>query len=67
MDLPQPVDLEDPSIPDGWCNFWRQDDWSSTAYFYLDKPENGLPEIAPVEERTKDLVEDLDGRKRADE
>ncbi|MFI5385109.1 MAG: glycoside hydrolase family 172 protein [Fimbriimonadales bacterium] len=23
---------------DGWCNFWRQDDWSATAYFYLDSP-----------------------------
>ncbi len=21
-----------------WCNFWRQDDWSGTAYFYLDSP-----------------------------
>jgi hypothetical protein len=23
---------------DGWCNFWREDDWSATAYFYLDSP-----------------------------
>ena len=51
LDLPQPLDLKDPSIPDGWCNFWRQDDWSSTAYFYLDKPVNELPPLTPVEAR----------------
>jgi Protein of unknown function (DUF2961) len=36
MDLPQPVDLA--TQPEGWCNFWRQDHWSATAYFYLDRP-----------------------------
>ena len=29
----------------------RHDDWSSCVYFYLDKPENGLPSLASVEER----------------
>jgi hypothetical protein len=38
MDLPQPIDLASEEIPTGWCNFWRQDDWSSTAYYYLDQP-----------------------------
>jgi len=38
MVLPQPVDLESPDLPDGWCNFWREDDWSGTAYYYLDTP-----------------------------
>jgi len=37
--------------------FEREDDCSSCAYFYLDRPENGLPELAPVEERTADLLE----------
>ncbi|MFO7958627.1 MAG: glycoside hydrolase family 172 protein [Candidatus Brocadiia bacterium] len=37
--------------------FEREDDWSSCAYFYLGRPENGLPELAPVEERTADLPE----------
>lgn len=23
---------------DCWINFWRQDDWSATAYYYLDRP-----------------------------
>jgi hypothetical protein len=39
MDRSQPVDLKDSGLPDGWCNFRRQDDWSGTAYFYLDSPE----------------------------
>jgi Protein of unknown function (DUF2961) len=41
LDLPhQPIDLS--AQPDGWCNFFRQDDWSATAYFYLDTPEGQL-------------------------
>jgi hypothetical protein len=32
------VDLHRAELQDKWCNFWRQDHWSSTAYFYLDRP-----------------------------
>jgi hypothetical protein len=35
--------------------FERQDDWSACVYFYLDKPENGLPAIAPAEARYQGL------------
>jgi Protein of unknown function (DUF2961) len=35
--------------------FEREDDWSSCAYFYLDKPENGLPRLEPVERRIEGL------------
>lgn len=35
--------------------FERQDDWSSVAYFYLNRPENGLPPIPPFEERVRGL------------
>lgn len=35
--------------------FERQDDWSSCAYFYLDKPENHLPPLAPVSKRIEGL------------
>jgi hypothetical protein len=35
----------------------RSDDCYATAYWYLDRPENGLPDIAPVEERMADLPE----------
>jgi Protein of unknown function (DUF2961) len=35
--------------------FERADDYSSCSYFYLDRPENGLPALAPVSERVKGL------------
>jgi hypothetical protein len=35
--------------------FERSDDWSSTVYFYLDKPTNNLPAIDSVEKRTVGL------------
>jgi len=35
--------------------FERSDDYSSVAYFYLDRPENGLPALAPVAERVEGL------------
>lgn len=31
--------------------FERQDDWSSCAYFYLDRPVNDLPPLAAIAER----------------
>ena len=33
----------------------RIDDHCATAYWYMDRPENGLAPIAPVAERVKDL------------
>jgi hypothetical protein len=36
--------------------FERQDDWSAVAYFYLDKPENGLPPIASADTRMKGMA-----------
>ncbi len=35
--------------------FERADDYSSCAYFYLDRAENGLPSLAPAAERMKGL------------
>jgi hypothetical protein len=32
----------------GWTNFYRSDDVSATAYFYVDKPSCNLPELQPV-------------------
>ncbi len=51
MESPKP--LTDPDFPPGWCNFYRSDDYSATAYFYLDKPVSDLPELMPVSERIK--------------
>src|SRR4029079_105604 len=40
------------TAPDtAWMNFYRSDDVSAVAYFYLDSPESGLPPIAPVTHR----------------
>ena len=56
LDMNCSTKLNDFSLPEnGWVNFYREDDVSSTAYFYLDKPENGLPKIANVEKRVNDL------------
>lgn len=55
MDSIQPVDLKAEGMIDGWTNFYRSDDWSSTAYFYLDKPVNQLPELAKTAIRTYKL------------
>ncbi len=46
------INLEDPKLPNAWTNFYRSDDYASVAYFYLDKPENNLPELQPVQLRT---------------
>lgn len=66
LDLNPPVPLDSPTLPDGWCNFWRQDDWSGTAYFYLDSAEGVQPPLAPVAYRTAGLTPDANTTKRAD-
>ncbi len=55
MDMDQPVNLESPDLIDGWTNFYRSDDWCSTAYFYLDKPVNQLPSLPGTVLRTRGL------------
>jgi len=50
------VNLETLQAPaDAWVNAYRRDDWSAVALFYLDKPENGLPALAPAAQRTEAL------------
>lgn len=51
--IDHPQKLTNSNFPKGWVNFYRVDDYSATAYFYLDKPVNGLKELATVEERVK--------------
>jgi hypothetical protein len=34
------------------------DDWSAVAFFYLDSPENALPPLAAVAERTAGMSAD---------
>jgi Protein of unknown function (DUF2961) len=49
--------LDDPALADGWVNFYRRDDVSATAYFYLDRPAGAAMPLAPVAERTAGLPE----------
>jgi len=51
--LDHPQAITDSNFPNGWVNFYRIDDYSATAYFYLDKPVSNLKELAGVEERVK--------------
>ena len=47
--------LDTASKIQGWTNFYRSDDVSAAAYFYLNKPSTSLPEIQPVELRVANL------------
>ncbi len=58
LDMNPVPDLMDPKFPQGWTNYYREDDVSATAYFYLDKPSNNLPAIAGLKERIANLLED---------
>jgi Protein of unknown function (DUF2961) len=37
------ANLKDTTLGKGWTNFYRRDDVSATAYFYLDRATNDLP------------------------
>lgn len=51
-----PVDLKTHDSPSGaWTNYYRRDDVCATAFFYLDRPENGLPPLAAVAERIAEM------------
>lgn len=60
------LQLEDEDFPDGWCNHYRQDDWSAMAYFYLDKPEGVLPPLGDVSHRLAG-IQLQEGSKRSDD
>jgi hypothetical protein len=36
-----------------WVDFYRSDDYAVTAYFYLDRPDSDLPELAPLAQRVQ--------------
>ncbi|HEA29007.1 MAG TPA: DUF2961 domain-containing protein [Leeuwenhoekiella sp.] len=55
LEQENPPQLNDEDFPDGWTNFYRSDDISATAYFYLNKPSSDLPALQSVEKRTEGL------------
>ncbi|MCZ2152333.1 MAG: DUF2961 domain-containing protein [Bryobacterales bacterium] len=46
-----------PLQPNSWVNFYRQDDVSAVALFYLDRPTNGLPPLAPPAARLEGMTQ----------
>ncbi|HZZ18849.1 MAG TPA: glycoside hydrolase family 172 protein [Opitutaceae bacterium] len=50
-----PTQAEMAASPGDWENFYRSDDISATAYFYLNSPTSGLPALAPVADRIRDV------------
>ncbi|MBI4580114.1 MAG: DUF2961 domain-containing protein [Planctomycetes bacterium] len=51
----EPLDFGPEGKLGGYGLFERQDDWSSCAWFYLDRPTNDLPPLAAVAERIAGL------------
>jgi hypothetical protein len=51
MLLDEKRSLDDPALPNGIAMYYRRDDVSAVALFYLDRPENGLAPIAPLDKR----------------
>jgi hypothetical protein len=49
--------LNDANFPEGWTNFYRQDDVSATAYFYLATPTSPLPPLQDTKIRIAELPE----------
>lgn len=43
---------QDNAIDDAWYNFYRSDDYASTAYFFLDTPSAALPALPAIDIRT---------------
>ena len=63
MDMENPPAVDSEAFPDGVStNFYRTDDVSATAYFYLDKPFNSLPSLPSVAVRMKDIQEKVYGK-----
>ncbi len=58
LDMENPPKATDADFPGNMSNnFYRSDDFSATAYFYLDKPSSDLPPLPSVEVRTKHIKE----------
>ncbi|HEX6227186.1 MAG TPA: hypothetical protein VFZ52_22365, partial [Chryseolinea sp.] len=57
LENPEAPQLNDKDFPEGWTNFYRQDDVSATAYFYLSTPTSQLPALQEVRIRVDSLPE----------
>jgi hypothetical protein len=57
LETPTAPKLNDPDFPEGWTNFYRQDDVSATAYFYLETATSQVPVLQDVRIRIEGLPE----------
>lgn len=55
LDLNTSPDFAKDSVKGYFANFYRSDDVSATAYFYLDKPFTDLPPLPPVSVRMENM------------
>jgi len=56
LDRPDYTDINDTNFPKAYGgSFYRSDDVSATAYFYLDKPKSNLAALPPPALRMKDM------------
>jgi hypothetical protein len=63
LDMENPPLVDSDEFPAGVStNFYRSDDVSATAYFYLDKPSSNLPSLPSVELRIKDIKEKVNDK-----
>ncbi len=62
----QAIDFSERGGAPNWGLFERQDDWSSCAYFYLDRPDNELPGLLDAEARMAGLPDMPDAVTRMD-
>jgi hypothetical protein len=58
LDMDPVPEIDDPSLPNGHMNYYRETDICAVAFFYLDRPVNGLPPIESVEDRISGLPTD---------
>ena len=56
LDMENPPAVTHEEFPEGVStNFYRSDDVSATAYFYLDKPSSDLPDLPSLHLRMKHI------------
>lgn len=51
---------DETAVESAWYNFYREDDYTSVAYFYLDRPVSDLPPLPPLPARTMGMAENLE-------
>jgi len=56
LEMSGPPQISDPEFPVGWTNFHRHDNYTVTAYFYLDLPTDDLAPLAPLEVRLRGVL-----------